>query len=260
MKKLTKTELKRILKEHKKWVKTFHKEGCRADLSGVDLHRADLRDAQLNEAILCNANLNGADLRGAVLSDAKLEGTSLVGADLSKANLCWAALDGANLRYADLTDAMLYAARLVNSDLKGVDLKGADLRYADLTGANLNYPIACPEKGSFIGYKKVKTYKYRGWVPILACTYIIELEIPAEAKRCSATSRKCRCQYAKVLSITNIDGTKADVRSIVNEAYPSPCTYTVGEYVYPDSFDEDRWNECSHGIHFFITRQEAVNY
>ena len=25
-------------------------------------------------------------------------------------------------------------------------------------------------------------------------------------------------------------------------------------------FDDDRWNECSTGIHFFITRDEAVMY
>lgn len=33
-----------------------------------------------------------------------------------------------------------------------------------------------------------------------------------------------------------------------------------GETVVPDSFDEDRWNECSNGIHFFITKQEAIDY
>jgi hypothetical protein len=27
-----------------------------------------------------------------------------------------------------------------------------------------------------------------------------------------------------------------------------------------DAFDENRWNECSHGIHFFITRKEAEDY
>lgn len=37
-------------------------------------------------------------------------------------------------------------------------------------------------------------------------------------------------------------------------------TYRVGETVVPDSFDEDRWNECSNGIHFFITKQEAIDY
>lgn len=25
-------------------------------------------------------------------------------------------------------------------------------------------------------------------------------------------------------------------------------------------FDENRWNECAPGIHFFITRDEAVRY
>lgn len=36
--------------------------------------------------------------------------------------------------------------------------------------------------------------------------------------------------------------------------------YEVGKEVVPDLFDEDRWKECSHGIHFFITRKEAENY
>ena len=29
----------------------------------------------------------------------------------------------------------------------------------------------------------------------------------------------------------------------------------VGKMVYPDSFDDDRWNICSHGIYFFINKQ-----
>ena len=35
--------------------------------------------------------------------------------------------------------------------------------------------------------------------------------------------------------------------------------YKVGEMVYPDSFNEDRWNECSNGIHFFINKQDAIS-
>lgn len=221
MKKLTKTELKRILKEHKRWVETGYVEGCRADL-----RHADLRGVDLQCEILTNADLRGADLRG---SD----------------------LRGAYLQYADLRDAYLH---------------DADFTGADLTGVKHNYPIACPESGSFIGYKKIRVATGGrvptafGWLCCELKTYIVKLQIPAKAKRCSATSRKCRCEYAKVLSITNLDGTKADVKSIVNDAYASPCIYTVGEYVYPDSFNENRWNECSHGIHFFITRQEAMDY
>ena len=63
-----------------------------------------------------------------------------------------------------------------------------------------------------------------------------------------------------MLEIQNLDGSKADVESICNTNYMPNVTYTVGEVVYPDSFDDNRWNECSHGIHFFITRNEAVNY
>lgn len=35
----------------------------------------------------------------------------------------------------------------------------------------------------------------------------------------------------------------------------------VGETVTPtEPFDDDRLKDCASGIHFFITRQEAVNY
>lgn len=36
--------------------------------------------------------------------------------------------------------------------------------------------------------------------------------------------------------------------------------YRVGETVRPDRFDDDRWNECAPGVHFFITRAEAETY
>ena len=119
---------------------------------------------------------------------------------------------------------------------------------ADLSGAkNINYPIACPEKGSFTAFKKVP-----------GC-YIVELEIPSDAMRSSATSRKCRCSKAKVISITRFDGTEANV-DVVYSKYDKDFAYRVGETVEADNFDTDRWNECAPGIHFFITRQEAIDY
>ena len=88
------------------------------------------------------------------------------------------------------------------ANLQGANLWGADLRRANLQGAkNVNYPIACPEKGSFTGFKK-------------ANGYIVELLIPDDALRSSATSRKCRCSKAKVMSITKFDGSSCDVTSI----------------------------------------------
>ena len=157
-------------------------------------------------------------------------------------------------------------ASLRSADLCGADLRGADLRCANLSGANMcgaemcgakldnvkyNYctsffALQCPEEGSFIGYKK-------------ASDYIVKLEILPEAKRSSATSRKCRCSAAKVLSITTLDG-KDDGTQSVSSGRDSGFVYRVGEIVRVDDFDENRWNECSTGIHFLITRDEAVKY
>ena len=86
----------------------------------------------------------------------------------------------------------------------------------------------------------------------------MKLEIPEDAKRSSATTRKCRCSKAKVVSITGIKSGK-DYGAAFSQR-DSGFTYRVGETVVPDSFDEDRWNECSNGIHFFITKQEAIDY
>lgn len=139
-------------------------------------------------------------------------------------------------------------ANLCGADLSRANLCGADLRGANLGGAkNVNCPLTCPEKGSFIGFKKV-----RG-------NYIVELEILADAMRSSATGRKCRCSKAKVVSITNPDGSNAGKTS-ARSGWKFDFIYSVGEVVEVKDFDTNRWNECAPGIHFFVTRQEAVDY
>ena len=241
MKKITREELDVFLRKHKLWLQN-DPEGERADLRGANLRGADLYGANLY-----GANLYGADLRGADLRGADLRGADLYGADLYGADLRGADLHGANLRGADLYGADLRGADLYGADLRGADLYGADLHGANLYGAkDVNYPIACPEKGAFTAFKK-------------ANGYIVELLVPADAKRCSATSRKCRCNRAKVISITDLPGNETDLKSIPSY-YDKSFVYRVGKYVEVKDFDDDRWNECSTGIHFFITRQEAVDY
>jgi hypothetical protein len=187
-----------------------------------------------------------ADLRGANLSETNLEGADLEGANLRGADLRWT-----NLRRADLTDADLTGADLEGANLRGADLRGADLRFADFTGANLTgaalyYPIACPEEGSFIAWKK-------------AGDCIVKLEVLADAKRSSATSRKCRCDKAKVVAIEEKKGSESHITE-VSSNYDKEFIYRVGEVVSVENFDDNRWAECAPGIHFFITREEAVEY
>ncbi len=77
--------------------------------------------------------------------------------------------------------------------------------------------------------------------------------------RSSAYGRKCRCSEARVLGIENADGRAAKVTEVKSQ-HDSSFIYRVGETVRVDNFDTDRRNECAAGIHFFITRQEAVDY
>ena len=233
-----------------------------ANLSGADLSGADLRNANLCYANLCFVNLNYAKLCNANLSNADLSDADINYANLSDANLNYANLSDADLSYADLSNANLRNANLSYANLSGANLHGAYLGSADFRSANLNnadlsgtknmmyIPMACPEEGSFIGFKKAV---YGGK------NYIVKLEILADALRSSATSRKCRCNKAKVLEIQNVDGSKANIDVVHSTCDPS-FQYKTGQIVEEPKYDNNRFNECSKGIHFFINRQEAVNY
>ena len=218
-------EIRIVLEKHEKWLNN--------ELGGI---RADLREAALYGLNLCGVNLYGADL---IMADLRV--AYLIKADLREANLRGANLSGADLREANLREA----------NLSGANLYEADLRLAK------NIPsyvcrLVCPEEGSFIGFKKARTT-----APDFR-EAIVKLLITEDAKRSSATTRKCRCDKAKVISITSLDGKENFTTAY--SYYDRIFQYTVGQTVIIDDFDEDRWNECSTGVHFFITREEAIDY
>jgi hypothetical protein len=234
-----------------------------ADLGGANLRDANLRDANLRGAYLRDAYLRGAYLRDADLRVANLGGANLVGADLGDANLRGADLGGANLvgadlRGADLVDANLVGANLGDANLRVANLRGADLVDANLGDANLRgadlvdaknvpfFPTYLPE-GEFIAWKKLPN------------GLIAKLKILEDSKRSRAAGDKCRCDKCLVLEFQNVDGSISDEKTYTSHEY-AVCTYTVGEVVRADKWDDNRWVECSHGIHFFIDRQSAVDY
>lgn len=213
MKSISYNKLKEMLYNHELWLNC--RGGKKINLSYTDLSNIDLSDADLRYV-----DLSGADLSNANLSNTDLSGTNLSNANLIYANLINANLSNANLRYTDL------------SNIK-------------INHCTLGYHLACPEEGSFIGYKK-------------ANKHLIKLLILEDSKRSSATTLKCRCDKAKVLSITNIK-TGKEISKIASDYNPN-FIYEVGKIVDVKDFDEDRWNECSTGIHFFINKESAINY
>jgi hypothetical protein len=170
-----------------------------------------------------------------------LYGANLSGENLSGANLYGADLYGANLSGANLSGANLYGANLSRANLSGANLSGANLYGAEgLTEEILiSYTTITPE-GELIGYKKCKN------------NIIVKLKIPAKAKRGNATGRKCRAEYVKVLEIYGADKAMS--------SHDDKTEYVLGKTVKCDKWDENRWDECSGGIHFFLTKLEAERY
>lgn len=167
------------------------------------------------------ANLRGASLRGASLC-----GASLRSADLRGADLC-----GANLRNADLCDA----------DLQGANLRGACLTLIKVDLYTQGYWPILPE-GEVTVYKKLLDNR------------IATLKVPAHASRSSSTTAKCRVSEALVVHISG------DVE-VGRSRYDSSFVYRIGEVVRPkEPFNEDRWAECSSGIHCFLHREQAEAY
>ena len=191
--------------------------------------------------------LLGADLRGADLSYADLSYADLRGADLFRADL-----RGANLRGACLCDANLYGACLLGADLRGADLRGADLRGANLSELTVAQTSILPDEGDIIGWKKA--------IALDGARIIVKLLIPSDAKRSNSTGRKCRANKARILDLQDRQGNSLPPDTTAYSSFDPDFTYKKGETVHVEDFDTNRWNECAPGIHFFITRIEAVEY
>lgn len=204
------------------------------------LHGANLRYACLRDAALCDANL-----RDAALCGANLHGADLCGADLSRADL-----RGADLRYADLSRANLHGV-----DLSRANLRGANLRDANHVKLSIAKTSILPDEGDIIGWKKAWTDNETLLTPV-----IVKLLIPADAQRSNATGRKCRASTARVLDLQDKQGNSLPPDTTAYSGYDTDFTYKKGETVHVENFDTNRWNECAPGIHFFITRIEAVEY
>ena len=208
-----------------------------------------------------NLILENMDLENFNLSDMDFSHSNFIGVNLSNVNFCSSQLvnvllDDCDLQNANLKNANLERASLRRANLTGVDISGARLYAAVLENAILddiifddntkNFRIHCPEKGAFIAYKKGLN------------NLIVKLLIPSDARRVSSTMNCCRCDKAKVLEIKNFEGTKFfdEAWSTVAEGF---C-YKLGEWVYAENFNEDRWYDSTGGIHFWMTEDEAKAY
>ena len=265
-------------------------------ISDVNLSRRDLRYAKFTNVTFENVRLDYTNLEAAELVEVTFDHVNLVFANLFKlsgnstkfinsvaphANFGYAQLNcctitNSSFPCADLSrahfnqstitdteikDANLLLTDMMDSKLKNVSFKNSNLNAAQFRGASFDNvtglpPIACPEKGGFIAYKAVSVSgKLIGAYPKLDA--IAELYIPETAKRCSDTTRRCRCSRAKVIAFYNPKGNKIKATKAVSGCPIDAKCYTKGKYVKADAFDDDRWNHWAEGIQFVMTFDEA---
>lgn len=226
----------------------------RADFSGMTIMNRSMSDCDLRYAIFDNATLinvtfGNSDLSGCSFENSNIKNVRFGGCLFTNVLLDNARIIRCSFDSVDLSNIVSNGCPGYTGEQK-VFIRDCDFSTAKIPKDSFIYytTLIVPEEGSFIGWKRCGKY-------------IIKLLIPEDTQRSNGTNRKCRCSKAMVLDIQNLDGSDANMDECIHYPVRGPITtYKKGEMVYPDSFDENRWNECSHGIHFFITRQEAVDY
>lgn len=238
------------------------------DMSGISLINSFFIDCNLSGAKIDHARLLYNEFRDTILDQAVFTYTDLSYSIFMGCRIHRCIFTGVDMCRVSLVDRVIYTSTF--KDIRNFSTaQFYEGLYSSYVDTDQYYPMACPSDGAFIGWKSIQ-FDDGGKV-------LIKLEIPEDARRISAInpSRKCRCDKAKVLDIIDLD-TGEHLERAVNPGIhnsssitspPAGITnlkpdleYVVGETVYPDSFDENRTHECSHGIHFFINKQDAINY
>jgi hypothetical protein len=247
-----------------------------------------LRNADLTEMDLSGLNLYEIDLSGTNFSNTKMVNASLVGCNLTNAQFYRAIIVNTNFHRTNLTEAGFNRSTLINVCFDSVttdvntsmeevralnSLIDTKLPNDEIKAVNAKQAFI-PSEGSFVAWKAAQTrFEYGRNRKIL-----VKLLIPEDAERVSArgtTVRKCRVSKALVLGFYELDGTG----SIITEATPMTHNYghivkPDGEYFnwytdpfyvlnqvsVPDEFDPNPNAECSNGINFFLTQDEAREY
>ena len=161
--KLSKSEIGKIIEEHKKWLSDRKKGNC-ADFSGKNFGDYDFHGQDLSFAVFNGCYGEKANFKGAVLKKAKMSGAAFISADFSGANLEGAEMMKANITHSNFEDAKLssadmYAATLWNNNMKNADLTWVNLLCARLgdtvfDGAILNGANLCFADLDYVSFQE----------------------------------------------------------------------------------------------------------
>lgn len=202
------------------------------NLDGWDLSNIDFSGSDFTNVILDNVNLDHSNLHKTWFTDCSMRGAKLTNADVTEAGMRSLDLSGSDFSGSNFHRTLFEYATLDNI------IDGENTKY---------YRMVCPEEGPFIAWKCCTEWR------------VVQLLVPADARRVSATGDTCRCDKAKVLSIKSID--ESISYTWAQSTVDPDFYYEVGKWVEPaNGFEPDRWMDSSPGIHFFMKREQCVAY
>ena len=256
-----------IYKNHRKWLRA---EGTnwrtkRAnveqvtienwDLSKFDLVRAGFTQVTFKNVILDCACFQRCDFKDCVFEDCILDWANFRGSHFESCTFMGkkSSMFKTDFSWSDMIEAKFYDVRLEKAYFDKV--RYDSVIFDESVEGKPNIPLHCPEEGAFIGFKKAYGKSFGD-------EFIVVLQIPEKAKRSSAYSNKCRCSEAKVIRIEDMHGNVMPDNLVTYSAHCPSFTYKKGKTVRPKGakYDPDRFHECSAGIHFFMSRGEAMDY
>ncbi len=231
---------------------------------------------------LVEAYDNGRDFRGVGFGKFKTPIWFEFRGD-QKLDLTGAKFSGCNLTYVtfyncDLTDALFINANLVGAEFynckvscniicrDGLNLKVPTLLYDNQLRAD--YSLSDSDNNEIFALRYIKRYVYTEHQELVGYKIVesedsprkvllCKLLIPSYAKRIIIEDDKCRCDIARVLRLYMMNGEDFQGKAKPYIQRDSKLRYEVGKNVCADSYDDCIYIECSGGIHFFMTEQEA---
>lgn len=254
---MTRSEFDALYNRHNKWCNMWnnpsddvgqlfikYEDFSDMDFSGLNLQKAVFINCNFNRTVFGTVYLDNSTFRRCTFGNARFRNIDTSFADFGGSTFTKAVFSCSLFDFCSFRDTNLFETTFASD----VNFFHSDFRCALMTreAQDKFIPMICPEEGAFIGWKSCGGY-------------IVKLRIPEDARRSSGCGRKCRASWAYVLDIQHRDGSPADIKKVQSN-YDPGMIYEVGRTVVADEFDGDRMIECSNGIHFFMTRDEAVRY
>lgn len=257
-----------------------HTRLSKLNLSGskLTIARSNFRFAEIRDAIFdgtsfienrCEeACFINASFRRSFFRDNNFVRTLFVDCDFTDASFRWQSFDSCKFVSCSFANSFLGTSIFTDCGFRNCDFNMVNMPnwfhpsyMEDCT--NVPYmPMACPDEGEFIGYKvAIREDAKLDQPPMIADYVIVSLRIPSDAKRSAAGGRKCRCDKAQVIAIEQaVSKYERTTIRTARSAHDFAFKYRVGEEVFVTNFDENPWNECAPGIHFFMNKKEALLY